>query len=131
MYPLNCILILDNLGSCNFVICNFLRSHTETNGLCIIVKMLNSTHCLLFVSLDVRCLVNIIHRCRTFLACITWTEDSVSLIIRPSQNALHLPQQKLLHEDKNRGHFICKPGRGLFLLLYYIVKKNSSHYYHV
>lgn len=55
------------------------------------------------------------HFCHTFLACITWTEDSISLIIRPPHNALHLPQQNLLHEDKNRRHFICKPGKEMYI----------------
>lgn len=68
--------------------------------------------------------ISSIHLCRSFLACITWTKDSISHIVRPTHNALHLPQQKLLHEDENRGHFIRKPGKRIFVVLCYVVEKH-------
>lgn len=48
---------------------------------------------------------------------ITWTEDAVSFIFRPSHDALHLPQHHLFHEDENGRDLICKPGEDAFMNL--------------
>lgn len=40
---------------------------------------------------------------------LTRTEDSVALVVRPSNDVPHLLEQDLLHQDEHRRHLIREP----------------------